>query len=207
MLPLEQIHMHWSQEDNDMGSEHAFNGKTYALEAHMVHQRADLGSVANAANVAHGATTHTKAPHTACFESVTGCWPHSRAHLHEQLAAFRNQLMGKEVGNNYRPAAERYRRVYKSFEDDMESKVVYDKQRHATTGRRRSRPAPASLLPAGSQMSCQPRSSLPLLFSLLPALFSQSRLLLHLQAQQKHKEAVLCCGAVKNLSPLLRHLV
>eukprot|EP00808_Paulinella_micropora_P021800 g77400.t1 len=51
---LEQIHMHWSQSDNDMGSEHSYNGQTYALEAHMVHHREDLGSVANAANVAHG---------------------------------------------------------------------------------------------------------------------------------------------------------
>eukprot|EP00457_Paulinella_chromatophora_P010072 gb/GEZN01010160.1/.p1 GENE.gb/GEZN01010160.1/~~gb/GEZN01010160.1/.p1 ORF type:complete len:392 (+),score=54.81 gb/GEZN01010160.1/:52-1176(+) len=51
---LEQIHMHWAQTDNAEGTEHAFNGKTYALEAHMVHHREDLGSVGRAATTAHG---------------------------------------------------------------------------------------------------------------------------------------------------------
>eukprot|EP00808_Paulinella_micropora_P018246 g3882.t1 len=42
---LEQIHMHWSQSDNDMGSEHSYNGQTYALEAHMVHHRETLAQL------------------------------------------------------------------------------------------------------------------------------------------------------------------
>eukprot|EP00808_Paulinella_micropora_P021798 g77398.t1 len=215
---LEQIHMHWSQEDNDMGSEHAFNGKTYALEAHMVHQRADLGSVANAANVAHGllvvgvlfdvtmdnnagnkgldqliqaftsgdvsATTRKASFSTPfdfrslmpadfprryysyqgslttppCFESVTWVLAATRERISmNQLAAFRNlNYMGKEVGNNYRPLQlQRYRRVYKSFEDDMESKVVYDKQpsRYKQAEGPAAGPAPAiATTPAGSQI-------------------------------------------------------
>ncbi|KAL5276953.1 CA14.2 family protein [Megaselia abdita] len=52
---LQELHFHWGA-NKSVGSEHTFNGKSYALEGHLVHRNTKYGSIPEAVNNSDGLT-------------------------------------------------------------------------------------------------------------------------------------------------------